>query len=96
MSDTKKFTYKVYCIADSDYIVAKNMRDAVRCWERTTYGLRREALEDIREVPQKVWSKYRFFYDEYGKRTTSFPKRIKEVLESGEESIPFFLASSEF
>lgn len=88
--------YKVYCIAGCDYIVAENVRQAVRCWEKITCGSRCEALEDICEVPKKVWSKYKFFYDECGKRTTSFPKRIKEVLESGEEKIPFFMASSEF
>lgn len=88
--------YKVYCIADCDYIVANNVRQAVRCWERTTYGDRRDALEDIREIPKEVYRKYKFFYDISGKKNTSFPRRIKEVLESGEETIPFFLASSEF
>lgn len=87
---------KLFEIHDCDYVVATNARQAVRCWSGITWSDKREALENCVEVDRKQWSKYTFFYDDVGKKRTTFEKRIKEILESGEEKVPFFLASSEF
>ena len=91
--------YKVYRLHDCDWIVAESEAQAIECWESTTgekiidYILDDEV--DI-SIETRPLSKLKFMYDECGERTTTFDKRIKEVLASGEETVPFFLASSEF
>lgn len=91
MTDLKLFEF-----CEADWIVAKNLRDAVRCWTSYSGETRREALKNFREVPRERWTGLRFKYDEEGDRTCSFKKRIKEIIDSKEEKPPFFLATSEF
>lgn len=85
--------WKVFIINDTDYIVATSGQQAVQCWSDTTWCCENEAIE-VETV--RNWKRLKFRYDSIGEKTTTFEKRIKEVLESGEEKIPFFLASSEF
>jgi hypothetical protein len=87
---------KLYEFAEADWIVARNLREAVRCWISYSGETKREALENFRVVPRDKWNKFRFRYDEAGERTCSFSKRIREVIETKEEAVPFFLATSEF
>lgn len=87
---------KLYEFAGSDWVVARNLREAVRCWISYSDATIREALEDFREVPRSQWYRYTFRYDEAGERTAKFDVRIKEIIKTKEESVPFFLASSEY
>lgn len=87
---------KLFEFGGCDWVVAKNLRDAVRCHVSHTDCLIREDLEDFREVPREEWKKYYFRHDEEGLRKTRFDIRIKQVIESGEEKPPFFLATSEY
>lgn len=87
---------KLFEFADADWVVAKNLRDAIRCWVSYSDSTIRDALENYREVPRDTWDKYNFRYDEAGERKTDFVTRIKEVIETGEERVPLFLATSEW
>lgn len=87
---------KIYEFAEVDYVVAYNLRQAVRCYTATSsYGVR-EAIESHRVLKNSEWTKYRFFYDGEGKKSVSFKKRIKEILDNKEERVPFFFCSSEW
>jgi hypothetical protein len=87
---------KVYEFAECDYIVATNLRQAIRCWISYCDDSIRDALESFKIIDRPMWKKYQFVYDELHTRKTTFEKRIKEVLDTKEETVPFFLASSEY
>lgn len=87
---------RLFEFCEADWVVARNLRDAIRCWVSYSDETIRTALEEFREVPREQWAKYKFSYDEAGERKTDFVTRIKEVIETGEERVPFFLATSEF
>ena len=87
--------YRVYILNDCDWVVAENKKQAVECWERTTSETFNEYGEKI-FLEKKHLSELDYWYDVCGERKTTFEKRINEVLESGEEKVPFFLASSEY
>lgn len=91
--------WKVYKIHGCDWVVAESEAQAIECWESTTgetidYYTSGDDV-DI-EIETKPLSELKFIYDLDETRVTTFDKRIDEVLASGEEKVPFFLASSEY
>lgn len=87
---------KLFEFSGCDWVVAYNLRQAVRCWASMTGNTYRDALDEFREVPRSQWYRYTFWYDEAGERKAKFDVRIKEILKTKEETVPFFLATSEF
>lgn len=87
--------YKVFMINECDWVVAVDEKQAIICWE-STVGIDFDEDENTIELETKELSKINFFYDTDAIKKTTFKKRIEEVLKSGEETVPFFLASSEF
>ena len=99
MSERKE--YKVYVIHDCDWIVAYDKKGAIEAWESTT-GETYDDYEDdgedrVREETRDL-STLEFMDDPYKEEPvkTQFDVKIKELLETGQETVPFFLASSEY
>ena len=87
--------FKVYLLCECDWVVAESKSQAIDCWEGTT-GETFEKDEMAIEIEDRPLSDITYWYNDIGGKTTSFENRIKEVLETKEDTVPFFLATSEF
>lgn len=87
---------KIYDFDGMEWIVARSLEEAIDCLDGYTGCADEYDREDITVLSDEKWDQFKYRADEEGTIEMTFRERVKQAIESGEETVPFHLAASEY